>query len=82
MMYEIRLYRKVHEYLNKIPIEESEFILDKINELREKPYSHPKLVPLKGYKKLWKFYIKEHRAIIVLAIGNRRDVYGKFFERK
>lgn len=88
-MYEIRLYRKAKEYLNKIPYEEAKFILNEINKLKEKPYSHPRLRPLKGYKKLWKFYIKENRAIIkillikklilVLAIGHRRDVYKKFF---
>ena len=91
-MYEIRFYRKAKEYLNKIKYEEASFILNEINKLKENPYSHPRLAPLKGYKKLWKFYIKEHRAIIkillirkmiiVLTIGHRGDVYKKFFEKK
>jgi len=91
-MYEIRIYRKAKEYLKKVPYKESKTILNEIFKLKEKPYSHSKLKPLKGYKKLWKLYIKENRAIIkillvknkiiVLAIGHRRNVYTSFFEDK
>lgn len=91
-MYKIVFYRKAKEYLNKVEYEEVNIILNEISKLKDNPYSNPKLIPLKGYKKLWKFYIKEHRAIIkillikkmiiVLTIGHRRDVYKKFFERR
>lgn len=91
-MYEIRLFRKAREYLNKISYEERKFILNEIYKLKENPYAHPKLIPLKGYKKLWKMYIKENRAIIkiliikkkilVLTIGHRRDIYKDFFKKK
>ena len=90
-MYEIRFYRKAKEYLSKISPEERKFILKEIYKLKQNPYSHSRLKPLKGYKKLWKLYIKENRAIIkiiiikrialVLTIGHRRDVYGKFFDK-
>lgn len=89
-MYEISFYWKAKKYLDKVSFEEKKFILNEIYKLKQNPYAHPKLNPLKGYKKLWKLYIKENRAIvkiitikseiIVLAIGHRRDVYGKFFD--
>jgi|TARA_B100001971_G_C17889597_1_gene382289 mRNA-degrading endonuclease RelE of RelBE toxin-antitoxin system len=91
-MYRIRFYQEARDYLEKISDDEKRFILNKINELRKNPYSHSKLIPLKGYKKLWKFYMKENRAIIkiimvknqiiVLTIGHRGDVYRKFFGKR
>ena len=90
-MYRIRFFNKAKEYLGKVSFSERDFILNEIYKLESNPYSHPKMMPLKGYKKLWKFYIKEHRAIIkillsgkdivVLSIGHRRDVYKNFFEK-
>tara|TARA_Y100000310_G_C20492410_1_gene719891 strand:- start:151 stop:423 length:273 start_codon:yes stop_codon:yes gene_type:complete len=90
-MYKIRFYRKARDYLNRIQKEERDFILSEIDKLKINPYSNRKLRPLKGYKKLWKYYMKDSRAIVniivtkkkilVLTIGHRGDVYSDFFKR-
>ncbi len=89
-MYDIRIFRKAREYLNKLSYEEKKFILNEIYKLKNNPYSDPQLRPLKGYKSFWKLYMKKNRAIIkililkkqilVLVIGHRRNVYDDFFE--
>jgi len=89
-MYDIRIFRKAREYLDKLSYEEKKFILNEIYKLRNNPYSNSQLRPLKGYKGFWKLYMKQNRAIIrililkkqilVLVIGHRRDVYDRFFE--
>ncbi len=91
-MYDIRIFRKAREYLDKLSYEEKKFILNEIYKLKNNPYPTPQLKPLKGYKGFWKLYIKQNRAIIkililkkqifVLVIGHRRDIYKKFFKSK
>lgn len=89
-MYSIKLTKRSKGFLNKIPYNDSSFILKKIYELRENPFK-ANLKKLKGYR-LWRLKIKQFRAILdilitkkeitVLTIGYRRSVYKDFFKRK
>ena len=82
-MYSIELSGKSKRFLKKIPQNEADLILCKINQLRENPLRY--LRKLRG-NKLWRLRIKNYRAIvdvivsgrriIVLRIGRRKNIYN------
>ena len=83
-MYSIEFSKKSKNFLNKIPEQDREIILNKIYSLRENPFRF--LKRLKGYK-LWRLRVLKYRAIvdviisrnqiIVLRIGYRKNVYER-----
>jgi len=81
-MYSIQIEQNAENFLNKIPKQDSEIILNKIYQLRENPFRYIKR--LQG-QKLYRLRIMDYRAIIdvivsgnrliVLRIGHRKNVY-------
>jgi len=83
-MYSIEITESTEKFLKKIPKNDSELILNKINSIRENPFRF--LKRLKGYK-LWRLRILKYRIIIdvvvsgnriiVLKIGYRKNIYDE-----
>jgi mRNA-degrading endonuclease RelE of RelBE toxin-antitoxin system len=83
-MYSIEVTESAEKFLKKIPKNDSELILNKINSIKENPFRF--LKRLKGYK-LWRLRILKYRAIIdvvvsgnriiVLKIGYRKNIYDE-----
>ena len=83
-MYSIEITESTEKFLKKIPKNDSELILNKINSIRENPFRF--LKRLKGYK-LWRLRILKYRVIIdvvvsgnkiiVLKIGYRKNIYDE-----
>jgi mRNA interferase RelE/StbE len=83
-MFSIDITKKANKFLDKLKNKEREIILNKINSIRDNPFRFIKR--LEGTK-LWRLRIQDYRAIldiiisgnkiIVLRIGNRKDVYNK-----
>ena len=82
-MYDIELSELSRGFLRKLPKVESEIILKKVYSIRENPFRF--LKKLQG-NKLWRLRVKDYRAIIdvvisknriiVLRIGNRKNIYN------
>jgi mRNA interferase RelE/StbE len=83
-MFSIDITKKANKFLDKLKNKEREIILNKINSIRDNPFRFIKR--LEGTQ-LWRLRIQDYRAIldiiisgnkiIVLRIGNRKDVYNK-----
>lgn len=73
---------KAQKFLNNLDFNESEMIINKLNSILDRPYSHIK--KLTG-SRFWRLRISKYRAIIdfvvednilkVLKIGHRKNVY-------
>ncbi len=81
-MYSVEISKNAKKLLKKIQGQDAEIILNKINSIRENPFSY--LKKLKG-SKLWRLRVLKYRIIvdvivsgrriIVLRIGHRKSVY-------
>jgi mRNA interferase RelE/StbE len=82
-MYSIQIEKNAEDFLKKLNKKDSEIILNKIYSIRENPFRY--LKRLQG-EKLWRLRIGGYRAIvdviismnkiIVIRIGNRKNIYG------
>ena len=81
-MYSIKIEEIAERFLKKMPKQDSEIILKKLDSLRDNPFRF--LKRLKGHK-LWRLRVLKYRAIVdvvvsgnrivVLRIGYRKSVY-------
>ncbi len=81
-MYTIEFTDISKKFLNKIPDDDAEIILNKLYSIRENPFRF--LKKLEGYK-LWRLRVLKYRIIvdvivsgnkiIVLRIGYRKNIY-------
>ena len=81
-MFQIELTGTAKQFIKKIPKDDAEGILKKIYSIKDNPYRF--LKRLQG-QKLWRLRIGDYRAvvdviismnkIIVIRIGNRKNVY-------
>ena len=86
VMYAIEISATSEKFLRKLPRNESERILGKLQSIRDDPFKF--VVRLKGTQ-LWKLRIGNHRAeldilikgmaIFVVRIGHRRNIYKQEF---
>ena len=81
-MYSIQIEKNAEDFLKKLQKKDAEIILKKIYSIKENPFRF--LKRLQG-EKLWRLRIGDYRAIvdviismnkiIVLRIGNRKNIY-------
>lgn len=81
-MYSIQIEKNAEDFLKKLQKKDAEIILNKIYSIKENPFRY--LKRLQG-DKLWRLRIGDYRAIvdvilsmnkiIVLRIGNRKNIY-------
>jgi len=81
-MYSIQIEENAEKFLKKLEKKDSEFILKKLNSIKDNPFRF--LKRLQG-EKLWRLRIADYRAIIdviisankmiVVRIGHRKNVY-------
>lgn len=82
MLYSLEIEEIAERKLKKLPRQDAELILKKLNGIRVNPFRY--LKKLQG-NKLWRLRVKDYRAIVdvivsgkkivVLRIGHRKNVY-------
>ena len=87
MSYRLLLHKSVTKFLEKCPTKQKQEIKQKLELLKQNPYSHPQLdiKMMQGYQEVYRlrvgqyrliYQIKENELVIfVMKAGNRGDIY-------
>ncbi len=87
-MYSLAISKDARKFIDKQPSQTRQRLRNALIQLAEDPFTNPNVKRLKGMDSMLRlrvgdfrivFYIEEHKLLIlVIAIGNRGDVYNNF----
>jgi mRNA interferase RelE/StbE len=87
MSYRLFLHKSVTKFLEKCPLKQKQEIKQKLELLKQNPYSNPQLdiKVMQGYEEVYRLRVGQYRLIyqikqneliiFVMKAGNRGDVY-------